>query len=141
MLNYVWPIVLVILSNVFYQICAKSVPEGMNPLASLTVTYLIGAVVSFALYYILGKDANIIKEYSQINWAPFVLGFVIVGLEVGYIYAYKAGWQVSTAQIVQAALVAIVLVFVGYGLYHESLSLKKIAGIVICLSGLVLINL
>ena len=141
MLNYVWPIVLVILSNVFYQICAKSVPEGMNPLASLTVTYLIGAVVSFALYYILGKDANIIKEYSQINWAPFVLGFVIVGLEVGYIYAYKAGWQVSTAQIVQAALVAIVLVFVGYGLYHEALSLKKIAGIVICLSGLVLINI
>ena len=141
MFNYVWPIVLVILSNVFYQICAKSVPEGMNPLASLTVTYLIGAVVSFALYYILGKDANIIKEFSQINWAPFVLGFVIVGLEVGYIYAYKAGWQVSTAQIVQAALVAIVLVFVGYGLYHESLSLKKIAGIVICLGGLVLINI
>ena len=141
MLNYVWPIVLVILSNVFYQICAKSVPEGMNPLASLTVTYLIGAVVSFALYYILGKDANIIKEYSQINWAPFVLGFVIVGLEVGYIYAYKAGWQVSTAQIVQAALVAIVLVFVGYGLYHEALTIKKIAGIVICLGGLVLINI
>ena len=141
MFNYVWPIVLVILSNVFYQICAKSVPKGMNPLASLTVTYLIGAVVSFALYYILGKDANIIKEFSQINWAPFVLGFVIVGLEVGYIYAYKAGWQVSTAQIVQAALVAIVLVFVGYGLYHESLSLKKIAGIVICLGGLVLINI
>ena len=141
MLNYAWPIVLVILSNVFYQICAKSVPEGMNPLASLTVTYLIGAVVSFALYYILGKDANIIKEYSQINWAPFVLGFVIVGLEVGYIYAYKAGWQVSTAQIVQAALVAIVLVFVGYGLYHEALTIKKIAGIVICLGGLVLINI
>ena len=141
MLNYVWPIALVILSNVFYQICAKSVPKGMNPLASLTVTYLIGAVVSFALYYILGKDANIIKEFSQINWAPFVLGFVIVGLEVGYIYAYKAGWQVSTAQIVQAALVAIVLVFVGYGLYHESLSLKKIAGVVICLGGLVLINI
>ena len=141
MLNYVWPIVLVILSNVFYQICAKSVPEGMNPLASLTVTYLIGAVVSFALYYILGKDANIIKEYSQINWAPFVLGLVIVGLEVGYIYAYKAGWKVSTAQIVQAALVAIILVFVGYGLYHEALTIKKIAGIVICLGGLVLINI
>ena len=141
MLNYVWPIALVILSNVFYQICAKSVPEGMYPLASLTVTYLVGAVISLVLYYILGKDANIIREYKQINWAPFVLGFVIVGLEVGYIYAYKAGWQVSTAQIVQAALVAIILVFIGYGLYHETLTLKKIAGILICLGGLVLINI
>ena len=101
MFNYVWPLALVVLSNVFYQICAKSVPEGMNPLASLTITYVIGAVASFFLYYVLNKDANIIHEYSKVNWAPFVLGFVIVGLEVGYIYAYKAGWPVSTAQIVQ----------------------------------------
>ena len=98
-------------------------------------------MISLVLYYILGKDANIIREYKHINWAPFVLGFVIVGLEVGYIYAYKAGWQVSTAQIVQAALVAIILVFVGYGLYHEALTLKKIAGILICLGGLALINI
>ena len=32
-------------------------------------------------------------------------------------------------------------VLVGYGLYHETLTLKKIAGIVICLGGLVLINI
>ena len=30
---------------------------------------------------------------------------------------------------------------VGYGLYHETLTFKKIAGIVICLGGLVLINM
>ena len=30
---------------------------------------------------------------------------------------------------------------VGYGLYHETLTLKKIAGILICLGGLVLINI
>ena len=32
MLSYGWPIVLVVLSNVVYQICAKSVPKGMDPL-------------------------------------------------------------------------------------------------------------
>ncbi len=50
MFKYVWPIALVVLSNVFYQICAKSVPEGINPLASLTVTYVIGAVTSFIFF-------------------------------------------------------------------------------------------
>jgi len=64
MFNYVWPLALVILSNILYQVCAKSVPEGMNPLASLTITYVIGAVASFILYYGLNKDANIIHEYS-----------------------------------------------------------------------------
>lgn len=141
MFSYIWPIALVVLSNVFYQICAKAVPEGMNPLASLTVTYLIGAAASLILYYVLNKNANILTEYRKVNWAPFVLGIVIVGLEVGYIYAYKAGWPVSTAQIVQSAVLAVILIFVGYLLYKESITWNKIVGILVCLGGLGLINM
>ena len=141
MLSYIWPIVLIVLSNTMYQICAKSVPEGMNPFASLTVTYLVGAITSGILYYVLGSNTSIIKEYSKLNWAPVVLGVVIVGLEAGYIFAFKAGWQVSTAQVVQAAILAGVLLFVGYLLYHEALTWNKILGIVICMIGLVFINL
>lgn len=140
MFGYVWPLALVVFSNVFYQICAKAVPEGMNPLASLTVTYLVGAVASMVLYFVLNKNGNLLKEYAKINWAPFVLGIVIVGLEVGYIYAYKAGWPVSTAQIVQAAVLAVILIFVGYLLYKEEITWNKIVGVVVCLAGLYLIN-
>ena len=141
MLSYIWPIALIVLSNTMYQICAKSVPEGMNPFASLTVTYLVGAFLSAILYYALGNHSGLLKEYSKLNWAPIVLGIVIVGLEAGYIFAFKAGWQVSTAQVVQAAILAGVLLFVGWLLYHEALTWNKIVGIVICLIGLVFINL
>ena len=55
MFNYVWPIVLVIFSNVVYQICAKSVPKEMNPFASLTITYIVGAVASAILYFVLDR--------------------------------------------------------------------------------------
>ena len=140
MLSYIWPIALVVLSNTLYQICAKSVPEGMNPLASLTVTYLIGAAVSCVMYYILNRDANLFREIRLTNWAPVVLGIVVVGLEVGFIYAFRAGWQVSVTQIVSSALVAVILIFVGYLLYHEAITWNKIVGIIICLAGLVLIN-
>ena len=139
--SYIWPIALVVLSNTVYQVCAKSVPEGMNPLASLTVTYLIGAAVSCAMYYILNRDANLFREIRLTNWAPVVLGFVIVGLEVGFIYAFRAGWQVGVTQIVTSAMVAVILIFVGYLLYHEAITWNKIAGIIICVAGLVLINL
>ena len=141
MLSYIWPIALIVLSNTMYQICAKSVPEGMNPFASLTVTYLVGALLSAILYYALGNHSGLLKEYSKLNWAPIVLGIVIVGLEAGYIFAFKAGWQVSTAQVVQAAILAGVLLFVGWLLYHETMTWNKIIGIVICLIGLVFINL
>ena len=140
MFSYIWPIALVVLSNTLYQICAKSVPEGMNPLASLTITYLIGAVVSCVLYYVLNRNANLIREVKLLNWAPVVLGIVIVGLEVGFIYAFRAGWQISMAQIVSSAILAVILIFVGYLLYHEAITWNKIVGIIVCLAGLVLIN-
>ena len=69
------------------------------------------------------------------------MGLAVVGLEVGYIYAYKAGWAVSVAQIVQAAILAVILIFVGCFLYKESVTWNKIVGIVVCLAGLGLINM
>ena len=140
MLSYIWPIALVVISNTLYQVCAKSVPDGMNPLASLTVTYLVGAVVSCVMYFILNRNANLLREIRLTNWAPIVLGIVIVGLEVGFIYAFRAGWQISMAQTVSSAILAVILIFVGYLLYHEAITWNKIVGIIVCLAGLVLIN-
>ena len=140
MLSYAWPIALLVLSNTLYQICAKSVPKEMNPLASLTVTYLVGAAASGALYYALNRDCNLIREYGRMNWATVVLGVVIVGLEVGWICAYKAGWQISTGFIVQSAFLAVTLILVGYLLYHEALTWNKLVGVGICLVGLFFIN-
>ena len=141
MLTYVWPIALVVLSNTVYQVCAKSMPKDLNPLASLTVTYLLAAAASAALYFILNPGGNLLKAYDRLNWVPFAFGIVIVGLEVGWIYAYKAGWQVSTASVVQGAALAVALIFVGFLLYHEALTWNKVVGVVICLVGLAFINL
>ena len=141
MFSYIWPIALAILSNVLYHICAKTTPEGIHPFASLTATYLTGAVLSAVLYYVLAPQANLVKECSRLNWAPFALGIVIVGLEGGWLYAYKAGWQVNTGFIVQSAFVSVLLLFVGFFLYHEALSWNKLLGTASCLLGFVFINL
>lgn len=141
MFNYVWPIGLVVLSNVFYQVCAKSVPHEIDSFAALTIVYALATVTSFIFYYILNKDGNIIHEYTHLNWAPIVLGISVVGLEVGMLFAYKAGWPISIAQIVQATLCAIILIFVGYIIYKEPVTWNKIAGIFVCLAGLGLINM
>ena len=140
-MSYVWPMALVVASNVFYQICTKSVPEEVDPFASLIVTYLVAAAATAVLYFVLGSDGNLLKECGKLNWTSFVLGIVIVGLEAGWIYAYKAGWQVSTGFIVQSAFLAGSLLFVGYFLYHESLTWNKLVGVAICLAGLFFINL
>jgi len=140
MFAYIWPLALVVLSNILYQICAKSVPGGMNPLASLTVTYLVGAVFSAILYFVLNRGGNLLREYAAMNLAPLLLGLSVVGLEVGFIYAYRVGWPVSTASIVQSSFLAVALILVGYFAYREQITLSKLIGIIICMVGLYFIN-
>ena len=140
MLSYIWPIALVVFSNVLYQICAKSVPQNLNPFASLTVTYAVGAAASLILFFALNKGESLLAEYGKLNWVPFVFGLTLVGLEVGFIYAYKAGWPVSTASVVQNAFLAAALIIVGFLLYREPMTWNKIVGMAVCLVGLVIIN-
>lgn len=140
MISYVWPIVLIIISNIVYQICAKSVPDGMDPMASLTITYSVGAVSAAIIYFALHRGGNLFQEYIKINWAPIVLGVVIVGLEAGFIYAYKVGWQVSTASVIQSSFLSVALIILGFVLYQEAITWNKIIGMAICLVGLYVIN-
>lgn len=140
MFSYVWPIALVVLANTFYQIAAKSVPDKIDPLASVTITYIVGAAASAIFYFVTNKDADLLAEYRKLNWAPFVMGIAVVGLEAGMIYAYKVGWPVNAASVTQSTILAIVLVFVGFLLFKEPISWNKIAGIAVCLAGLALMN-
>lgn len=139
--SMIWPIALIVLSNVFYNICSKETPSAIDPFAALTVTYIIGAVLSLVLYLTINKGGDLIQEYKIINWSSFVLGLAIVGLEAGSIYMYKAGWNISSGQIVHSIILAICLVIIGALIYHETITGTKIIGIVICMFGLYLMNM
>ncbi|MBR1911488.1 MAG: EamA family transporter [Treponema sp.] len=140
MFGYVWPLAVIVVSNVVYQICAKAIPSQMNTYSSMTVTYAVATIFSFIAFLVSSKGSNLLKEFSYANWATVVLGIVITGLEVGFIFAYKAGWKVSTLSVVANAFLAVALLFVALFLYHEQIEWTKIAGVFICLVGLWFIN-
>ena len=135
-----WPIALAVFADVFYQISSKSTPANLNPFASLTITYLIGAAISAVIFFITSGGQSIFAEWKEINWTTFLLGLAIVGLEAGSIYMYKAGWNMNTGYIVKALILGIVLIGVGYFVYKEQFTITKAAGIIVCLIGLFLIN-
>ena len=140
MISYSWPIVLVIVSNVLYNIATKSTPSDANAFLSLAVTYLIAAGCSAALYFFQGGHAGLLRELSQLNWTALALGVSIVALEFGYISAYRAGWPVNTASLVANIALACVLLIVGALLYQEGITPKQAAGIAVCFLGLLLIR-
>ena len=112
----------------------------MNTYASMTITYAVATLFSALAFFVTTNGGNILKEFSLTNWATIVLGIVITGLEVGFIFAYKAGWKVSTLATVSNAVLAVILIFVGLIGYHEAISWNKVLGVAICLVGLYFIN-
>lgn len=139
--NLIWPILIVILANTFYNICMKSMPSDVNPFGALMITYLVAAIISAVIFAYYVGPSNVSFEISKVNWTSVILAIAIVGLEVGYVFVYRAGWQVSNASVVANIGLACVLIFVGYFLYRENISIRQIFGIFICMAGLILINL
>lgn len=140
MWNMIWPMLLIVGSNCFYNICTKSVPEDANAFGALTVTYLVGAVFSAVLFIAGVKPSGIAAGLSKINWASIVLGFSIVGLEVGYVFLYRAGWKISNGALTANICLAVALLFIGVLLYKETITIRQVAGIIVCAVGLFLIN-
>ena len=135
-----WPILVVVGANVLYHISAKSTPEGIDLFASLTMTYIIAGIVSFAMFLITSENKNILQEMSRANWATYVLSASIVFLEFGYLMVYRVGWPVSIASLLSNLILACILLFVGILLYKEGLSAKQVLGCVVCAAGLLLVS-
>ena len=141
MWEMIWPILLVILSNTVYNICTKSTPGNVNAFGTLMITYAVATILTAVIFVFLVKPENVLTELSRVNWTSLVLGMAIGGLELAYIFAYRAGWKVSSASLVANIGLAIVLIFVGVILYGENISLKQVMGILVCCVGLFLINM
>lgn len=138
--SYIWPIALIISANVIYQICAKSIPSASNVMVSLTITYFIGATISAILFFATCKGSNFLDEVRKLNYIPLIHGIAIIGLEVGYILAYKAGWEVNKVYMIASSVSFILLLLAGYFMFNEQVTLNKIIGIVVCLIGLIIAN-
>lgn len=137
---YYLTIVLTIVSNVLYHIFLKMTPNTVNPIISLSVTYVTAAIATLLIYPFYPNQISLIDNFKSLNWASYALGFAVVGLEVGFLLAYRLGWQISLAGIVSNLSVTLLLIPIGILFFKESLSLVNIAGLILSVIGLVLVN-
>ena len=140
MINYIWPIALVILANCAYHICSKSAPEDTNAFLSLFITYSIAAISTFLIFIFQKGTSSFAAEFKKLNWTSFALGIAIIGLEFGWLMAYRAGWKVNTASLTANLTLALVLLFVGLIMFKEKITAQQIVGMLVCGVGLFLIT-
>ncbi|MFT5875049.1 MAG: hypothetical protein ACI8WT_004029 [Clostridium sp.] len=113
---YYISMLMVIVSGVFYHISQKSISKTLNPMISMMVTYSTAVILTFILFLIFPIEKNSLStELNSINWASFLLGFAIVGMEIGFLFVYRSGWNISVAAI--CSNVAITMLLISVGIY------------------------
>jgi uncharacterized membrane protein len=126
--------------TVGYHLVLKLTPAGVNPLLSLMVTYALVTVLFGALLVASPGGFEWRQEARQLNWTAIALAVAIVGLDLAFLFLYRSGFEVSLGALVTQSSAAMLLLVVGVAVFREKLSLANAAGIVLCLTGLWLVN-
>ncbi len=137
---YAFAIGLTIVANVGYHLCQKAIRPDASPAASLVVTYAVALLVSFALWPWLGGGQGLATELRKLGPASYILGTTVVLLELGFLLAYRAGWDIGVAALFSNASVALLLLPLGLLAFNEGMTGRKALGLALAFAGLVLLS-
>lgn len=133
------PMLLILISFVTYHLVTKGLRADINPFLFLVPVYAVALAVSAALAFLPGADAGGGTGLASRDlMLALVLGLALVGIEAGFILAYRAGWVVSLAPTVANVAVAVVLLPVALLVLREKVSAVNLAGLGLAVLGLVL---
>jgi drug/metabolite transporter (DMT)-like permease len=134
------PIALTVAANLLYHVAQKSMPRQAPPLVPLAAVYVVALVATLvALPFTLGGQ-RLGTALRQLDWSSVAVGIAIVGVEVGFLLAYRSGWDLGTAAVTSTVCLALLLVPAGVMLYREPVTAARGLGILLCLLGLVLVH-
>ncbi len=140
MFLFYFSITLAILSSALYHFSQKATPVGVNPALAIMVTYVVAFCLTLLLFFFIPAKNGLVAELRQLNWASYLLAFSIVGLEVGFLLVYRAGWNVGIAAVLVNVVASLLLVPVALFVFKQQLTWVNLAGILVCLAGLVMLN-
>lgn len=140
MKSFYLPILLAISGGVLYHVSQKSVPETVHPFAAVIIAYATGIVLCAVGMLLDPAGRSFQSSLKNANWAVIGVGVGAMAIEVGFLLAYRAGWNINSASVVMSISVALLLIPIGLLAFKEHLSARNAAGVCCCLLGLYLLS-
>ena len=141
-MNYFFAPILIIVGLLVYQISQKSADESVNPFIVIILAYSIGIVVCIGGMFLFPREnAALLPTIKSVGLTALGIGLGATAIEMGFLLAYRAGWDVSFLPLSVTVASTVLLIFIGIYAFREQISVEKIVGVLLCLGGLVLITL
>jgi drug/metabolite transporter (DMT)-like permease len=136
---YLAPIALVTVSLVLYQLAQRWVSAGTNAWSPLLVAYVLGAFICGA--GLVASSRSPVADLRSVSGGSLLLGIAVVGIEFGYLQAHRAGWHPAAVGLVASASSTILLAIIVAIFLEEPLTVRQLAGMGLCATGLALLLL
>ena len=134
--------VLIVVGLVIYQLAQKSTDQSANPFVVVIMAYLIGIAACVGGYFLFPRqDTEMVPMMRTVIWSALGIGLGAAAIEIGFMLAYRAGWNLSLLPVSANVCGAVVLILIGLIAFRESLSFEKVVGLLLCIGGLVLITI
>jgi len=105
---------------------------GSTTFLSLAISYGLAMLVCLAaLPWVPGS-----RQLAAVDWSSAGVALGILGIELGFLLAYRAGWSMGVAGLSSTVLSTVLLLPLGYWLFRETQSWPRLAGAGLSLTGL-----
>ncbi len=132
-----WPMATIVGSFVIYHIAIKALRPDLHPLAFLIGVYIIALVLTVVLWLAFPSLGPTGVRAGDMVWV-ILLGIALVGIEFGFLMAYRNGWTVSVAPTFSNVTLALIMAPIGMVFLKERLGWQGAIGLALCVLGLIL---
>lgn len=125
-----------------YHLVLKLAPASVPPALLLVVTYAVAFGISAGLLFTpwFPLKENLGTSLQQLPWHAYALGACVVGIELGFLWAYRVGLHPGLAGVFANALSGSALLLVAALFFRDVPTLRQGIGFVVCLFGLWLLS-
>ena len=133
--------IIAIISVVFYQLFQKGISANVNPAVSLIITYAVAMVFSIGLYFAIPSSETIVDSFKNANYASYLLGIAVVGIEIGFLLIYRTGWKLGIAAPFSSSVTNVMIILISLLIFKEHITGIKLIGLLFCIIGVSLISM
>jgi uncharacterized membrane protein len=134
------PIAVAVTGVLLYHVSQKSIPANVNPLFTLVLAYSVAIMLCLVFGALYGRGGSFVGSVRGANWAVFGVGVSTALVELGFLLAYRLGWNVRTAGPLVSVTTIVLLAPLGLILYGERIDARSVAGLLCCIVGILLIS-
>ena len=132
---------IILISVILYNFSQKSIPANADPWVIIGSAYFVAFVICALLLIVTGEIKKGVDLFNTRNMLlSILLAIAAIGVEFGYLYAYRAGWKISALAITTGPFVNIALLIIGVLWFKEKLSATNLIGIAFCIIGAICLN-